>query len=720
MGLTRNSEPRTLTEALRAFDLDQLTTLLRQRDDLGDPVPHDLTELASRATTTTSLARVLEHINAFQRLVIEGLAALADPCTTGELAELIGHPRRRVRDVVDQLRSLALLWGSDDQLHLVRGVRTAYQPYPGGLAPPSAQPLSLDEIEAALAGCDHSVRPVLEKLSWSPSGALRRADRKVDPCTMATPIEQLLAHRLLRPLDSETVILPREVAWYVRGGRFSAEPVPADPPPINGGSRHLDVVDQAAAGAAFGLLYDIEVAVHAIQARSHRVLRTGGLGSRDMAALARTLGTDVATATFVLEYAAAAGLVGIGAGNRLLPTSGYDRWLPREPLQRWRMIVAGWLAVERLPWRSAEDGAHALGHEAAAPGASSVRNLIMGLVRGAGPGTTVDLESLATAASWHRPSLRHTFGEAGHLVDRIWAEASRLGLVALDAVSSYAMMIDAEQPVPQRLVDLFPQPIEEIIVQADLTAVAPGPLTHQVAQDLRLMAQQESRGPGGVFRFSADSLGDAFDAGWSSAQIFEWLSRHSTTGIPQPLGYLVDDVARRHGSVRIGTATSYVQLDDPADAAALLGHPSAATYRLRELAPGVVAAAAEPEELLELLQELGHRPTIDEDGGREGTMPIELRARTPVIRPATASRSATDAAKTILAGETAGSAASELAQATREARPVHVAYVTSDGSPAERVLKPLDLAAGTIRGLDRHSAQVVSIPLSRISAVRPV
>ena len=720
MGLTKNSEPRTLTEALRAFDLDQLTTLLEQRDDLGDPVPHDLTELAGRAITTASLARVLEHLNAFQRLVIEGLAALADPCTTGELAELIGHSRRRVRDVVDQLRSLALLWGSDDQLHLVRGVRTAYQPYPGGLAPPSAQPLSLEEIETALAGCDHSVRPVLEKLSWSPSGALRRADRKVDPAAVATPIEQLLAHRLLRPLDSETVILPREVAWYVRGGRFSAEPVPADPPPINGGSRHLDVVDQAAAGAAFGLLYDIEAAVHAIQVRSHRVLRTGGLSSRDMAALARTLGTDVATATFVLECAAAAGLVGIGAGSRLLPTAACDRWLPREPLQRWRMTIAGWLAVERLPWRSTEDGAHALGHEAAAPGASSVRSLIMELVRDAGPGTTVDIESLATAASWHRPSLRHTFGEAGHLVGQIWVEADRLGLVALDTVSSYAIMIDAEQPVPQRLVDLFPQPIEEIIVQADLTAVAPGPLTHQVAHDLRLMAQQESRGPGGVFRFSADSLGDAFDAGWSSAQIFEWLSRHSTTGIPQPLGYLVDDVARRHGSVRVGTATSYVQLDDPADAAALLVHPSASTYRLRELAPGVVAAAAEPEELLELLQDLGHRPTIEEDGGRAATVPMELRARTPVIRPATASRSATDVAKTILAGETAGSAASELAQATMEARPVHVAYVTSDGSPAERVLKPLDLAAGTIRGLDRHSAQVVSIPLSRISAVRPV
>jgi hypothetical protein len=94
MGLTKNPEPRTLTEALRAFDLDQLTTLLEQRDDLGDPVPHDLTELASRAITTASLARVLEHLNAFQRLVIEGLAALADPCTTGELAELISASRR--------------------------------------------------------------------------------------------------------------------------------------------------------------------------------------------------------------------------------------------------------------------------------------------------------------------------------------------------------------------------------------------------------------------------------------------------------------------------------------------------------------------------------------------------------------------------------------------------------------------------------------------------
>ncbi len=45
-----------------------------------------------------------------------------------------------------------------------------------------------------------------------------------------------------------------------------------------------------------------------------------------------------------------------------------------------------------------------------------------------------------------------------------------------------------------------------LVVQADLTAVAPGPLDHRVAGELRLLADQESRGAGGVYRFSPASL----------------------------------------------------------------------------------------------------------------------------------------------------------------------------------------------------------------------
>jgi hypothetical protein len=61
-----------------------------------------------------------------------------------------------------------------------------------------------------------------------------------------------------------------------------------------------------------------------------------------------------------------------------------------------------------------------------------------------------------------------------------------------------------------------------------------------------------------------------------------------------------------------------------------------------------------------------------------------------------------------------------LRSATRQAQPVRVGYVTADGLAVERELAPLDLAAGAVRGVDRESAQVITIPLARISAVMPV
>ena len=58
-----------------------------------------------------------------------------------------------------------------------------------------------------------------------------------------------------------------------------------------------------------------------------------------------------------------------------------------------------------------------------------------------------------------------------------------------------------------------------------------------------------------------------------------------------------------------------------------------------------------------------------------------------------------------------------LRTATREASPVWVGYVAADGSRTERELAPLDLSGGTVRAVDRSSAQVVTIPLARISFV---
>lgn len=56
----------------------------------------------------------------------------------------------------------------------------------------------------------------------------------------------------------------------------------------------------------------------------------------------------------------------------------------------------------------------------------------------------------------------------------------------------------------------------------------------------------------------------ALDAGRSAAELQEFLTAHSRTPVPQPLAYLIDDVARKHGRLRIGAATAYVRCDDDA------------------------------------------------------------------------------------------------------------------------------------------------------------
>jgi hypothetical protein len=321
----------------------ELATLLAARPDLLDPVPEDMAELASRSTAPASITRAIDELNSWLRTVAEALCALPDPTSVADLAAMLGHSGAKVATGVQQLRGRGLLWGRDDRLHVVRPVREAFEPYPGGLAPPSARPMSDEQIDTALQASGPEARVVLERLLWAPTGAVRHADRAVTVTSASSPIERLLSRQLLQPLDSETVILPREVAWRLRGARFTAEPVVTEPPMLTARPRNPDLVDRAAAGAAFALLHDIELVAQHLESVPHKLLRGGGLASRDVTALAQHLGADSAHAAFVVECAAAARLVAPATTAALLPTADYDQWLGWDAALRWRRVAGhGW------------------------------------------------------------------------------------------------------------------------------------------------------------------------------------------------------------------------------------------------------------------------------------------------------------------------------------------------------------------------------------------
>ncbi|GAB3622915.1 helicase-associated domain-containing protein [Mariniluteicoccus endophyticus] len=705
----------TFASAVSALDRPALLELLTLRPDLRTPVPHDLTDLASRAATESSARRALDRLDRAHLAAAEALAALGDPATTAEVADLLEVPASRAADLVDGLRRRALLWGDDDGIHLLRAVRTAFGPYPGGLATPGATPLTPADVDGRLAALDDSTRAVVTRLEWGPpAGALRNADRPLPPEGERSPVERLLAAGLLRVGGPDTVVLPREVALRSRG-RFLRTPL-VDPAPLPNGTRTARLVDHAGVGAAYELVHDVEVVGDDLGTTQPALLRSGGLGTRETASLGRRLGLAAERTVHVVELAHAAGLVAT-SGGRVTATTAYEAWLDRTIAERWSTLALAWR--DALRWPSHALGTHALGEQASVGWAAEARAAAIAPLRA---GLRPDPGPWAEQVAYARPGLaRHISPD--ELVADVRTELALLGVVALDHVSALVTVLHDEE-LPVAVADLLPSTVETFVVQADLTAVAQGPLDHSVARVLRLLADQESRGGAGVFRFTSASVRRGFDAGWDAEAIERWITDHSTTGVPQPLSYLIGDVARVHGAIRVGRAAAYVRVEDPAQVPTILAHPRAGELGLRQVGIGALVADADPDEVVEVLRTLGLAPAAEDATG--GVVHAPAPARTPARGAETPRPVATpeQVAATLLERAkaaadralTTSSVLERLRAACDEGRAVEVAYVDSTGMRETRTMMPVHVAAGMVRLTFDEGA--LTLPLSRVSDVR--
>jgi len=101
--------------------------------------------------------------------------------------------------------------------------------------------------------------------------------------------------------------------------------------------------------------------------------------------------------------------------------------------------------------------------------------------------------------------------------------------------------------------------------------------------------------------------------------------------VPQPLEYLVGDVARRHGQTRVGTVLSYIRSDDTTVLDTMLADRGLAALQLRRVAPTVVVSQAHTLVVLEMLRENGFAPVAETtEGGVQ--IPRVAHHRTPARR----------------------------------------------------------------------------------------
>ncbi|CAG7639616.1 helicase C-terminal domain-containing protein [Actinacidiphila bryophytorum] len=807
--------PRTLAEDLRARDDDALSALLRARPDLLAPVPSDLTQLATRAATRTSVVRALDHLDAFTQQTAEALAVTADGCPYATLRELMtGRPpvggvgealdpevaaavEAELPRAVAALRAHGLVWGEEDRLRLVRTARdvlapSAATPSATGLGPSVAEatagmsPARLQEVlsdaglaathdpssaitalaglfadpdrfAALLAQAPDGARAVLDRLVWGPPyGEVRDATAAVRAAGAATPVQWLLARGLLLPAGQHNVVLPREAALALRAGRAHRTPQPL-PPPMAPVQRTVKTVDATAAGQAFTAVRTVTDLLKEWETGGPAVLRAGGISVRDLRRTAAALDLTEPQTAFWLELAYAAGLVAADGevDEAYAPTPAADEWLLLPAERQWAALAAAWLAATRtaglVGTRDPKGRAlAALGPDLDRSLAPRVRGGALRLLAALPPGSAAGREDLLTRLRWDRPLRAAADALREDLLRWTLEDAEALGVTGRGALAAHSRpLLAAAGPDTDRaaalLAPLLPEALDHVLLQADLTAVAPGPLIASLAETLGVLADIESKGGATVYRFTPESVRRALDAGRTAAELQAFLAEHSRTPVPQPLSYLIDDMARRHGTLRVGAAAAYLRCDDDALLTELLADRRASGLRLRRLAPTVLAAQADPSTLLERLRAMGLAPAAESADGdvlitrpdARRTPPRSAPVPVPDGPPVPDTALLALAVKAIRAGDRAATAvhrppttppagvprtaaADTLAtvqSAVLTGESLWIGYVNAEGTATQRVITPVRVEGGYVTAYDHTADEVRTFAIHRVTGV---
>ncbi|MEU1877165.1 helicase-associated domain-containing protein [Streptosporangium sp. NPDC020072] len=649
---------------LKTLDEERLTRILANRPDaIAAPWPRRLDTLAQRLGNGSAISAVMRALPLPSFEVAQAALALGDRVDLETLAGFMGVSEAETAPWIDLLSDHALAWPDDEgRIRLAGGLARCWTA-PCGLGESLAHYLnswtvSADALRALARALGlpngqkrQTVIKIIEVLSdpgrlaalleRAPEGARRLLDefawdgpsRGVDGgrfVVPGSPEKWAGDHGLLFRPSWNTAEMPREVALALRGADYHPPFTPV-PPDLATVPVDPEAVDHLMTLAAPHVVERCAAMLENTAKIPLPLLKAGGVGVREVRRLAKDIGCDEDETRLLLEICAVARLLAWDdTAGGLVPTEKFDRWRLDDAAARLRVLLAAWWRMERSSLRRI-DGRYGtvLGDDPAGIMVARARRAVLGVLARLPASTAcADQAGLVEAAHWHAPLLERPL--LGECAPAALEEARMLGLVAYDTITDLGRALAALQTAGDEnddsvpLVENDPLLVEcsiralasvrrSALFGADLTAVVTGPPSAELAELLDRTADRESRGAASVWRFSPASIRRAMDAGCSADDLLADLAEVGT--VPQPLDYLVRDIARRHGEVTVTTVACIVQASDPVLLAEIAGHRRLGRLGLRLLAPTVLASSVPAAKTLAALRENGYAPVPVEDTG---------------------------------------------------------------------------------------------------------
>ncbi|WP_163507097.1 helicase-associated domain-containing protein [Fodinicola acaciae] len=627
-------EQGSFAEYLAGLDEAALTEVLRRRPDVrAEPVPRGFVQLAERLSGHESLGAAMREVDRDAVTVSRAVAALGGSSKTASVARMLDAPEESVRTSVAELCARGLAWTHEGVVSLPEPLAAHWLAEIGGGRPAAtiAKTAYADDLRATVAalGVDtDGLRKVelVDRLSEALTDVQALAKILAALPRSARDVLDSMRHnqgrdyyfygagidKRIQPLREAGLViklnhgweLPQEVAataWLADQGTALT-----GRPDIPVAATSPSPVHTTAVRTVTGLLDDA-------RSRPIAALKKGGVGARERSRLAAQLAVDTEVVSLAIDVSYAAGLLG-RADSGYAPTEAYAQWRDAEPARQWAELVIAWFTLELAPTsRETQDDKECPPPLPLASGAGMMRRA---LLRAAAGGRSVT--AAGRQIDWFCPLHGYDAGQSRQKLAAAVREGEVLGIIAADTLTDGGEQLVATKDAPEQLAGrvaaAFPDAACKVIPQSDLTAVVSGQPSLAVSRLLTAAAVRETHGAASIWRFSADSVRAALDAGWTSDDLRAQLAAIADRPLPQPLDYLIADVGRQHGHVRVRSVRSCV-IADEATAAEMLHTRKLAKLQLALLSPTVLASTAEPDDVLTVLRAAGFAPVAEDATG---------------------------------------------------------------------------------------------------------